>query len=231
MIKTLGACLLLLLGRPAIVLAEDRAPQAVSANASADALGDDDVYYAPIDDVAADTTEAVAASASAQTLPQGSFLSHARFYAYDLSTGKTLQGAELFMDGTYVGNSPLDLTDHLVGKPVLSLSARMDGYSEGLRPAVQFPAEGAVSVALVADNAASWYTTPAWVVGLGLLAASALTYDNNRPSSGLAAAGGGLAVISLSQLGARFIHLPALRRRAKAINEHSEPAPPMDRQP
>lgn len=229
MIKTVLTCLLLL-GCSAL-RAEGAAPKAVSANA--DALSDDDVYYAPIDDNASDTADAVAVgdSVSAQALPQGSFLSHARFYAYDLSTGRTLQGAELFIDGVYVGTSPLDLTDHLVGEPVLPLSARMNGYSEGLRPAVQFPAEGAVSVALVSDSAASWYTGPAWVVGLGLLAASALVYDSNNAAPGLAAAGGGLAVISLSQLEARFIHLPALRRRAKAINARSEAAPPGDAQP
>lgn len=188
-------------------------------------LRDEDVYYAPIDDGATGDT------ATAQKAPAGSFLSQARLFAFDIGTGKPVEGAELFLAGAYLGRSPLALKDHLVDRPLLPVSARFKDYSEGLRPGVAVPAQGAVAVALASDRSAGWYTTPAWVLGLGLLAASAAVYDASNSGPGLAMAAGGLAVISLSQMSARFVHLPALRRKAEAYNQASEPAPPHEDRP
>lgn len=224
MIKALFMIVVLLL-HPAL-----RAAEGLSASAAGDGLSDEDVYYAPIDDGAAEPASATA-QAPAQAASQGSVLSHARLFAYDIRNGQPLEGAELFVDGAYQGRSPLRLSDLLVSKPLLPVSARLDGYDEGQRPGVAIPADGDVGVALASQSAASWYTTPAWVVGLGLLAVSAAVYDSNNSAPGLAAAGGGLAVISLSQLAARLLHLPALRRRAQAANGQSSPMPPLDRRP
>ncbi len=213
--------LLALLGAP---LPADEAPTAVSGGAEA-ALTDEDVYYAPIDEP---QDASASAQAAAPALAPGAFLSRARVSAFDIADQSPVQGAEVFLAGQYLGRTPLQLEDRLIGKPVLEVDARKDGYSEGLRPAVVFPAAGELAVALVSDDAASWYTTPAWAVGLGLLVASAAVYDANNSTPGLALAGGGLAVISLSQLSARFLHLPSLRRKADAYNGRSEPVPALD---
>lgn len=221
MIRALAfACLCLL----APLRAED-APQPLSPAAGAEELRDEDVYYAPIDD------SADGATPSAQALPQGAYVSRARIHAFDIATGQAVDSAELFLGGVYIGRSPLVLKEHVVGKPLPPLAARLDGYSEGERPAVDIPADGAAVVALASERSAGWYTTPAWVLGLGLLGASAALYDANNSGPGLALAGGGLAVISLSQLTARFVHLPGLRKRAEAYNASTVAAPPLDAKP
>ena len=158
-------------------------------------------------------------------MPQGAFLSRASIHAFDIASGKAVEGAEVFVAGAYLGRTPLQLKEHVVPKPQPPVAVRMDGYAEGLRPAVSVPADGQVAVALASDSSAGWYTTPAWVLGLGLLAASAAVYDANNSAPGLALAGGGMAVISLSQLAARFMHLPALRRKADAYNASPQPVP------
>lgn len=193
---------------------------ALAASSPAAGLQDEDVYYAPI--------EEGGAAPAAPPRPQGSFLSRARLQAFDIATGRPVEGAEIFVEGVFLGVSPLQLQGWLAPRPSLAVAARAPGYAEGLRPALRFPAEGSVAVALASERAAGWYTTPAWAVGLGLLAASALAYDTKAPAPGLALAGGGLAVISLSQLTARLVHLPRLRKRAEAYNSRDEAVPPLD---
>jgi hypothetical protein len=215
MIKALFT--LLLLCAPAL-----RADLSATAAAGDDALKDEDVYYAPIDEQAEGATPTV------QALSPGSYVSQAKVNAFDIANGRPVEGAEIFLAGAYLGRSPLQLQGAVISKPQLSLSARADGYSEGLRPAVTVPAEGTVAVALAPENAAGWYTTPAWAVGLGLLVASAIIYDANNSGPGLSLAGGGLGVIALSQITARFVHLPGLRRKAEAYNAQGAAAPPLD---
>jgi hypothetical protein len=188
-------------------------------------LQDEDVYYAPIDDAG----RAAPADGASAPLP-GSFVSRARLHAFDIADGRPVEGAEIFLAGAYLGRSPLELRDHLIKAPQMAVSARLDGYHEGLREAVGIPVEGPLAVALVSERAASGYTTPAWVVGLLAMAAAAAVYDSSHSAPGLALLGGGMAVISLSQLTARWFHLPALRKRADAYNRQSEPAPPWDAQ-
>jgi hypothetical protein len=213
--KLLALCLLF----AAAALRADVTP---TAGADEDALKDEDVYYAPIDDAAEDATPTVKA------LSPGSYVSQAKVSAFDIADGKPVTGAEIFLAGAYLGRSPLQLQGAVVDKPLMALSARADGYAEGLRAAVKVPAEGDVTVALASERAAGWYTTPAWVVGLVLLGASAAVYDANNSGPGLSLAGGGLGIIALSQLTARFIHLPSLRRQAEAYNAQGAAAPPLD---
>jgi hypothetical protein len=196
-----------------------------AATSNDDALKDDDVYYAPIEDQPEGATPTV------QALAPGSYVSQAKVNAFNIANGKPVEGAEIFLAGQYLGRSPLQLQGTVISKPLVALSARADGFDEGSREAVQVPADGVVNVALADQHAAGWYTTPAWVVGLGLLAASAVVYDANNSAPGLAVAGGGLGIIALSQLTARFVHLPGLRKRAEAYNSQGAPAPPMEDQP
>jgi hypothetical protein len=218
MTKKLFALSLLLLS---VALRADVTP---SAQAD-DSLKDEDVYYAPIDDQPEGATPTV------QALSPGSFVSQAKVTAFDIADGKPVEGAELFLAGTYLGRAPLQLQGTVISKPQIAISARADGYDEGLRPAVSVPADGTVAVAMASEHAARWYTTPAWVVGLCLLGASAAVYDANNSGPGLSLAGGGLGIIALSQLTARFLHLPSLRRKAEAYNAQGAPAPPLDSQP
>lgn len=191
-----------------------------------EALRDEDVYYGPVED---DAGAAEGVSASAEPLPQGSYLSHASIEAVDARSGEPLEGAELFLDGVYLGASPLTLAGRVIDRPLLPLAARKEGYTEGLRPGVAVPEDGVLKVAMAPTTAARWYTQPAWVIGLGLLAASAVVYDSKAPGAGLALVSGGVGVISLSQLAARYVHLPALRRKAERWNAGAQADPgPMD---
>lgn len=199
-----------------------RADLTATAGAGDDALKDEDVYYAPIEDQPEGATPTV------QAMAPGAFVSQAKVSAFDIASGKPVEDAEIFLAGQYLGRSPLQLQGTVISKPLVALSARADGYDEGARDAVQVPAEGVVNIALANQHAAGWYTAPAWVVGLGLLVASAVVYDANNSAPGLAVAGGGLGIIALSQLSARFVHLPGLRRRAEAYNAQTAPAPPID---
>jgi hypothetical protein len=169
------------------------------------------------------------ASPSAAAELRATYYSTARLSVVDAGHGmRPLEGAELFIDGKYVGKSPLDLSGFLVDKPSVALSARLGGYNEALRPALSLPAEGEARIAMSGDNAASWYTTPAFVVGLLAMGGAVAVYAQNDPStsdSGLALVCGGVAVIALSQAVAHFIHLPALEKSTAALNARPEPLP------
>jgi hypothetical protein len=127
-----------------------------------------------------------------------------------------------------MGKSPLELSGLLVGKPLVSVAARLSGYAEGLRPAVAIPREGEARVYLAGDSAAAWYTTPSWVLGLLMIAGSVAAYSQNNPessSTGIALLGSGVGVIAISQAVARFWHIPAAAKRAEAMNAGREPLP------
>ncbi len=196
------------------------AAQDLSATAAQAQEGEEGIYYG----------QTVAADATGATLPAaagGSYLSHARITAFAWgSPGQELKGAEVVLNGEYLGRSPLLLKGLLVdgGAPV-KLSLHLEGYSEGQRPAVHLPEEGDLRVALLDDNAEGWISTPAWIAGLGLVAASVLAYRSETSQVGLGLAGGGIAVIAVSQLLVRWLGQPALRRAVQAFNNRPEPAP------
>jgi hypothetical protein len=183
----------------------------------------EDALYAP-EDVTGSAEDA------ASPAPQGgSFYSSAKIVVSDFSRPATLlEGAELFIDGQYLGKSPLQLSGLLISKPTVALSARLPGYDEALRPAVQFPAEGEVRISALGDNAVSWYTTQSWVVGLLMIGGAIAAYSQNSQEgsqAGIALVGGGVAVIGISQAVARIFHLPALRRDLEALNAKPAPRP------
>lgn len=179
----------------------------------------EDALYAP---------EELSSNAEAITaLHGGSFYSTARITVTDFARpGILLEGAELFIEGQYLGKSPLEMSGFLINKPRVALSARLPGYDEALRPAVQFPAEGEVHIALLGDHAAAWYTTPSWVVGILMIGGAIAAYSQNNSGAsqtGIALVCGGVGVIALSQAVARLFHLPALRRDLEALNSKAEP--------
>jgi hypothetical protein len=179
---------------------------------------DDGMYYAPMD-------ESPGASASTAQAG-GSVLSRAQILPF--AWGHSLAGlgsVELYMDGSYLGRTPLSLAGRVVNAVGVSLAARADGYEDALRPSVRLPADGPVAVALLPRDAAWPITTPGWVVGLGLVAAGMLVYRSDAPGAGLALAGGGLVSVGLTQLWARWIRLPALRAQVEAFNASPDPAP------
>lgn len=216
--------LLCLLGQG---LRADDAAQALSPAAAAGALQDQDVYYGPDEqDVSASAQSAASpAPTPAPTGDLGSALTRASVSAFEWGhPERPLVGAELFINGQFLGRSPLRLTGRVVDRSSV-VTARLDGYSEALRGRVQVPAEGEIRVAMASENAAGWYTTPSWVLGLGLLGASLAVYRADNTGPGLALVGGGVSVIAVSQLVARFFHLPALRRAVQDYNSRPEPAP------
>jgi hypothetical protein len=237
---TLIGCLWMGLGLTAPLAADDVSPtaaasapaptalataQAQAVSGSADAE-DQDVYYAP--EESGDASGEMGASQGAVgSLPgSASYLSHARLVPFEWGhPDKALDGVELYLNGQFLGSSPLSLDGYMVQRTQLSLGARKDGYEESERANVKIPVEGDLRVALLSENAAGWYTTPAWLVGLGLILGAAAASNNGSGSTGVGLAGAGVGVIALSQLTARFIHLPALRRQVDAYNSKTEAAP------
>jgi hypothetical protein len=208
--------LCLTLPRHALADAGPAAAAPITASAAAE---DQDVYFAPLDDAAGDSAEASSA-------PVGSRLSRARLRAFAWGhPGRSVDGAELYLDGSLVGRSPLALDGVLVSAAGVSLAARADGYEEALRPRLDLPADGSVAVALLPEDAADAITLPGWAVGLGLVVAGVLTYQSASPGAGLGIAGGGLLCAALTQLWARFVTLPRLRAAVGAYNARPEPEP------
>ncbi len=211
-------------GAVAPAVLESAQPQSVSGGA--DALEDQDVYYAP--EESGDSNGVMGGSQGAVgSLPgSASYLSRARIIPFAWGhPQEPLKDVELFLNGQYLGKGPLTLENYMVKRAQLELSAHKEGYDEAQRPKVALPVEGDVRIALMDDSAASWYTTPAWLVGLGLVGGAVGAYNSGSNGAGLGLAGAGVSIIALSQLGARFMHLPALRRQVEEYNQRIEPNP------
>jgi hypothetical protein len=202
------------------------APVAAAVSGVAADSTDPDVYYAPEENGDA-SGEMGGSQGAVGSLPgSASYLSHARVVPFEWGhPDKPLDGVDLFLNDHYVGSGTLTLDGYLVQRDALGLTAHKDGYEEALRPQVRVPMEGDLRVALLSDNAASWTTTPGWVIGLGLVVGSLLTYNSNGGNTGLGLLGGGVGVIAVTQLIARFIQMPALRHSVETYNQKQEPAP------
>lgn len=211
-------------GTPAPAVLESAQPQGVTA--AAGALQDEDVYYAPEEEGEASGVMGGSQGAVGSLPGSASYLSHARLVPFQWGhPEKPLEDVELFLNGQYLGKSPLNLDNFMVQRVQLSLTARKEGYEEAERPKVSVPVDGDLRIAMMDEGAAGWYTTPAWIVGLGLVAGAIGAYNGGSSSGGLALAGGGVGVIALSQLTARLVHLPAVRKDVEAYNQRFEPAP------
>jgi hypothetical protein len=186
-----------------------------------------DALYAPEDITYSAGTQAQAPA------PQesASYYSQAKIVACDFGHGnRPLEGAEIFIEGQYVGKSPLSLTRFLIEKPEINMTARLEGYDEALRPAMHLPAEGEARIYLVGTNAASWYTVPSMVLGVLALGGSVAAYAQaqRHPGSsqlGLGLVLGGTGIIALSQIIAHGLHLPALSKRMQELNSKPEAQP------
>lgn len=202
------------------VASED--PSATAAAAAGADFQSSDVLYAP-EDSSADMQVTQTTQAGA------SYYSQARLVVFDFGhEDRLLDGAELFIDGQFMGNSPVTLNGFLVNKPKAVFSARLPGYRESARSNFALPAQGDVRIYLMGDNAAAWYTTPSFVVGLIAMGASIFAYSQNQSGSsnaGLSLAIGGAGVIALSQSIAHFIYLPGLEKKMARKNSSSEALP------
>jgi hypothetical protein len=181
---------------------------------------DADTLYAP--EEASPTAETAAA-------PAGSYYSEAVLRCFEAGDpSREIQGAELFLEGQYMGKSPLSLDRFLVAKPLTLFEARHADWGEGSRPGMRLPAEGEARIYLPGEGAARWYTLPGWVLGLGLIAGSAAVYAQRSESSTSAGTGmviGGVALIGITQAVARLFHLPSLEKEARRLNASPEPRP------
>ena len=195
-------------------------PAAGSGQEASEDFRPEDALYAP---------EEMTYTAAAAETGRATFYSSAKLVALDIShPAVPLEDAELFLDGNYVGKSPLSLEAYLVDKPSLALTARLPGWREASRLALLLPADGDVRIYLAGEGSTSWYTRPAFGIGLAMLAGSIAAYSQNSPSTtalGTGLVAGGVSVIAVTQVIARFFHLPALIARADALNAKAEPAP------
>jgi hypothetical protein len=178
-----------------------------------------DVLYAP-----EDLTPGAQAAEPSQA--GASYYSQARLLVSDFGhAGRPVEGAELFIDGQFVGTSPVTLNGFLVNKPRVSLSAHEAGYHDSVRPDFVLPAQGDARIYLVGDNAVSWYTTPSFVAGLCAMGASIFAYSQKSSNVGLSLVIGGAGIIALSQTIAHFIHLPSLEKKVAQKNSGPEALP------
>lgn len=187
-------------------------------------LRESDVYFAPED--LGEYTGQMGASSSV-TLAAGTFYSRAHVRAYSGVDRKLLDGTELFLDGQFIGKSPVELTEFLVARDRYPLTARLDGWSEAQRPAISVPRDGELRIYLAPEDAGAWYTLPGALGGMTLLVLGLVTYSNTNggPQVGLSLAGAGVGLIALTQGLARYVHAPALRRQVERMNAGSEAAP------
>lgn len=215
MIKVL--LVLSLLGPLAVTVTAAPTAAAVAVTPSAGWADEPGIYTAPLDD-AGESGNAAA--------PAGKRLSRARLRAFAWSRpGVGLAGAELYLDGQLVGESPLTLGGYLAPASGVTLSAQAAGCEEAARPGLVLPVNGGVDIALLPDDAAAAVTDPGWGLGLGLVVAGVLAYRATDPGPGLSLAGGGLLCAGLTQLWARYVTLPRLRARLEAYNDRPEPEP------
>ncbi len=187
-------------------------------------LREADVYYAP--EETGETSGQMGASSSA-TLTAGTFYSRAVVRAYSGLDRKPLDGAELFLNGEFIGKSPTNLTEFLVAKESYPLSARLDGWVEAQRPQVAVPREGELRVYLAPEDAGAWYTLPGSLGGMTLLVLGLISYssEGGGPQVGLSLAGAGVGLIALTQGLSRYVHAPALRRSVERLNADPQAAP------
>lgn len=200
--------------------------QGQSLSPAAGAMEDSDVYYAPEEEGESSGVMGGSQGAVGSAPGSASYLSHARIVPFEWGhPDEPLKDVELFLNGQFLGKSPVTLENYMVTHAQLDLSARKDGYEEAQRPKVGVPVDGELRIAMMDEGVASWYTTPAWIVGLGLVAGAVGAYNSGSSGTGLVLAGGGVSLIALAQLGARFFQLPALRHDVDEYNQRLEPAP------
>lgn len=196
------------------------APAALSPSVQED-YQPSDTYYAP-------APESPAAATAEEGL-QASYYSTAHLDVVELGNPqKKVSGVELFIDGHYVGMSPLDLSGYLMNKSSVSLSSHLDGYGDATRPNFQLPAQGEVQLVMANDDAVDWYTIPCYVLGLLMVAGGPAVYAENNSNSdevGLGLVIGGLAVVLVSQLIAHQLQIPSMRQAAKTLNAKPDPIP------
>jgi hypothetical protein len=155
------------------------------------------------------------------------FYSGATVRVNRLGKEESLKGLDVFLDGRLVGQSPLDLSGYMVDHRAADLSVAGSGYLEAFRYDVDVPAEGVLDIAVLEENPSRAYTRPAFVAGLALMAGSLVAYAQPQgEQAGLAMLAGGIGLVCLAQVVARWIHLPLLKNKLSAHNQrHRQPAP------
>ena len=184
--------------------------------------GEDDTrYFAPEES----TPTAQAAEGSA------SFYSSARVKVFAWpDPARLIDEAEVFIEGRFAGKSPLELSGALIAKPRVEVSARLEGI-EALRPAVTFPREGELRVAMLDPDAGSWYSKPAFVASVAMLLGSLVSYAQQTPESNNIGNGlviGAVSLVAVTQGFLQWWHKPRLARGAAEYNAQSEAAPALD---
>ncbi len=179
---------------------------------------DDTRYFAP--EERSPTAEVGASSAS--------FYSSARVRVFAWPDPEhLLSDAEIFIEGQFAGKSPLNLSSVLIAKPRVAVSSRL-GNIEVSRPAVVFPPEGELRIAMLDPDAGSWYTSPAFVAGVAMLVGSLVSFAQLTPESNSIGMGlmiGSASLVGLTQGIAYLWHRPKLTRGAAEYNAQSEAAP------
>lgn len=183
---------------------------------------DETRYFAPEE---ASPTAAAAPSDEAQS---ASFYSSARVRVFAWPNPEhLLSDAEVFIDGQYAGKSPLELSSAHIARPRVAVSARLGGI-ESLRPAVIFPREGELRIAMLDPDAGSWYSSPAFVLSVAMLVGSLVSYAQQTPESNAIGHGlviGSVSLVAITQGIAQWWHKPRLARGAADYNAQSEAAP------
>jgi hypothetical protein len=189
---------------------------------AAEAAEEGDADYAPATEEENPSLEEVQSSYLGMS---SSYYSQARISAYDWARPQeTLAGVDVFNQGRLLGKTPFTLEKFLVSSADMKLSANKRGYREVKLDSVEIPAEGEIRFAMLKSNPASFYTTPSFIAGLCMLAGSLAVYSQNSADSnalGLSLLGGGAGLICVTQVIARFGHIPWLEKQVASANRQA----------
>jgi hypothetical protein len=175
--------------------------------------------------VAAPQFESLPATSSAPA--RESFYITADVRVHRLGKEESLEGLSVFLDGQLVGQSPLNLSGYLVNRQTATLSVAGAGYLESFRYDVDIPAGGVLDIAVLEENPSRAYTRPAFLLGLALMAGSLVAYAQPEgEQAGLAMLSGGIGLVCLTQIVARWIRLPILKKNLAEHNQRHAPRDP-----
>ena len=163
--------------------------------------------------------EGVSAPVFENTPAEESFYSQAVVHVHLLGRDELLEGFHVFVDSKLVGTTPVDLSALLVNRPHYTLSVQKEGYLEATRPRLPLPREGSIDITVLPENPTRYYTRPAWIAGLALMAGSLVAYaqpQGERAGFGMLVSGVGLT--ALVQGFAHLVHLPRLKKKVEAAN-------------
>ena len=153
----------------------------------------------------------------------GSYYSQVEIESRSWPDDRVLSGTEVFVNGRFAGETPLRLNQFCQADQNEKLLLRHRNYFDIQEIELNLPAEGRMEFYLASRRAASWYTLPAFVVGLVLSGAALAVWESKgENTAGMSLLGAAVISISFSQIYARFWDLPVKKEEADKKNRRKD---------